>query len=186
MNSHNPFSLTARAWLFVQITGKAFCSDARPKNIINSESFWALLLWQVPSEQVNFLWKAIFKMTSTNFDNHYNEFFFFSNTMNLHQIHISYRIWNWTTHEPWISLFGNHFRVENIFGKNIHLLTTLRQIIHETKDFGIDFVIHNALKKNKTDFSLFTLFRKMKALPCTDFLENLWNDSHTKSFFGEQ
>lgn len=112
--------------------------------------------------------------------------FFFSNTMNLHQIHISYRIWNWTTHEPWISLFGNHFRVENIFGKNIHLLTTLRQIIHETKDFGIDFVIHNALKKNKTDFSLFILFRKMKALPCTDFLENLWNDSHTKSFFGEQ
>lgn len=125
-------------------------------------------------------------MTSTNFDNHYNEFFFFSNTMNLHQIHISYRIWNWTTHEPWISLFGNHFRVENIFGKNIHLLTTLRQIIHETKDFGIDVVIHNALKKKKTDFSLFILFRKMKALPCTDFLENLWNDSHTKSFFGEQ
>lgn len=82
--------------------------------------------------------------------------------------------------------FWKSFQGGKYFWKNIHLLTTLRQIIHETKDFGIDFVIHNALKKNKTDFSLFTLFRKMKALPCTDFLENLWNDSHTKSFFGEQ
>lgn len=82
--------------------------------------------------------------------------------------------------------FWKSFQGGKYFWKKIHLLTTLRQIIHETKDFGIDFVIHNALKKNKTDFSLFTLFRKMKALPCTDFLENLWNDSHTKSFFGEQ
>lgn len=29
--------LTARAWLFVQITGKAFCSDARPKIKPNSD-----------------------------------------------------------------------------------------------------------------------------------------------------
>lgn len=117
---------------------------------------------------------------------HYTEFFsFFFQTQWICTKYMLV-IWNWTTHEPWISLFGNHFRVKNIFGKNIHLLTTLRQIIHETKDFGIYFAIHNALKKNKTDFSLFILFRKMKALPCTDFLENLWNDSHTKSFFGEQ
>lgn len=94
-------------------------------------------------------------------------------------------IWNWTTREPWISLFWKSIRGEKYFWKNIHLLTTLQQIIHETKDFGNDFVIHNAMKKNqKTFFSL--LFWKMKALPCTDFLENLWNDSHMKSFFGEQ
>lgn len=126
MNSHNPFSLTARAWLFVQITGNTFCSDARPKNIIKLclqfswRKFWIILS---TSTMTSSKWASEFplegnlKMTSTNFDNHYDEFFFFSNTMNLHQIHISYRIWNWTTHEPWISLFGNHFRVENIFGK---------------------------------------------------------------------
>lgn len=66
--------------------------------------------------------------------------------------------------------FWKSFQGGKYFWKNIHLLTTLRQIIHETKDFGIDFVIHNALKKNKTDFFSFHPLSKNEGTAMHRFL----------------